>query len=84
MTDCESEKDLLGLSILLGKTVRKALRKNFNGNNNNINTMTTASLKAAKEAFVTGHDGSTPWEVLLVCMAVVSGSALYDQAATAW
>lgn len=46
--------------------------------------MTTASLKAAKEAFVTGHDGSTPLEVLLVCMAVVSGSALYDQAATAW
>jgi phosphatidylinositol glycan class W len=45
--------------------------------------MTKASLKADKEAFVTGHDGTTPWEILLVCLSVVTSSAMYGEAAAA-
>lgn len=32
-----------------------------------------ATLKQQKEAFVTGHDGTTPWEILFVCMAAPVG-----------
>jgi hypothetical protein len=42
-------------------------------------TSTTTSKKDEKVAFVTGHTGSTPWEVLLVCMSVVTGCAVYGQ-----
>lgn len=38
--------------------------------------MTT--LKEQKEAFVTGHSGSTPGEVLLVCLAAPVGIFLYN------
>lgn len=38
-----------------------------------------ASLKEEKEAFVTGHIGTTPWEVLLVCLSVPIGLACYGQ-----
>ena len=37
-----------------------------------------ASLKEEKEAFVTGHTGSTPWEVLLVCSSAPVGFAFYQ------
>lgn len=37
-------------------------------------------LKARKEAFVTGHEGSPhPWEVLWVCSSVLWGSWLYAE-----
>lgn len=39
------------------------------------------SLKGQKEAFVTGHDGTTPWEVLLVCLSAPIGLACYQQLA---
>ena len=39
--------------------------------------MTT--LKEQKEAFVTGHSGSTPGEVLLVCLAAPVGIFLYNE-----
>jgi phosphatidylinositol glycan class W len=34
-----------------------------------------ASIKQQKEAFVTGHEGTTPWEVLLVCLSAPIGLA---------
>jgi phosphatidylinositol glycan class W len=42
---------------------------------------TTMSLKEQKEAFVTGHEGTTPWEVLLVCFSAPIGLACYQQLA---
>lgn len=39
---------------------------------------TILSLKEQKELFVTGHDGSTAWEVLLVCFAVPIGIWLFQ------
>ncbi|KAL3919502.1 MAG: hypothetical protein SGILL_003722 [Bacillariaceae sp.] len=40
-----------------------------------------SSIKAMKEAAVTGHQGSShPWEVLLVCASVVTGCAVYNVA----
>jgi glucosaminylphosphatidylinositol acyltransferase len=39
--------------------------------------MEVLSLKERKEAFVTGHDGGTPWEVLLVCFSAPIGLACY-------
>lgn len=39
------------------------------------------SYKEQKEAFVTGHDGTTPWEVLLVCLSAPIGVACYQQVA---
>jgi glucosaminylphosphatidylinositol acyltransferase len=32
-----------------------------------------SSLREQKEAFVTGHEGGTPWEVLLVCLSAPIG-----------
>jgi phosphatidylinositol glycan class W len=32
-------------------------------------TSAAPSIKAQKEAFVSGHEGTTPWEVLLVCLS---------------
>ncbi|KAL3929758.1 MAG: hypothetical protein SGBAC_012071 [Bacillariaceae sp.] len=37
------------------------------------------SYKEQKEAFVTGHQGTTPWEVLLVCLSAPIGVACYQQ-----
>jgi glucosaminylphosphatidylinositol acyltransferase len=37
-----------------------------------------ASLKEQKEAFVTGHDGTTAWEVLLVCLSAPLGLAFFQ------
>ena len=34
---------------------------------------TISSLREQKEAFVTGHEGGTPWEVLLVCLSAPIG-----------
>lgn len=36
---------------------------------------TMASAKDQKEAFVTGHEGTTPWEVMLVCLSAPIGLA---------
>jgi phosphatidylinositol glycan class W len=41
------------------------------------------SLKQQKEAFVTGHEGTTPWELFLVCLAAPMGVWLY-QLLSAW
>jgi phosphatidylinositol glycan class W len=43
----------------------------------------STSMKALKEAAVTGHDGSShPWEVLWVCTSAVTGCAMYNTAVT--
>jgi glucosaminylphosphatidylinositol acyltransferase len=39
---------------------------------------TTPSLKEQKELFVTGHDGTSPWEILLVCSAAPIGIWLFQ------
>ncbi len=38
----------------------------------------TISVKEQKEAFVTGHDGTTPWEVLGVCLSAPVSLACYQ------
>ncbi|CAB9502037.1 anchored wall transfer protein 1 [Seminavis robusta] len=38
----------------------------------------TPSLKEQKELFVTGHDGTSPWEILLVCSAAPIGIWLFQ------
>jgi len=38
-----------------------------------------ATIKEQKEAFVTGHSGSTPGEVLLVCLSAPVGIFLYNE-----
>ncbi|CAJ1944237.1 unnamed protein product [Cylindrotheca closterium] len=43
------------------------------------NDSSTMSYKEQKEAFVTGHEGTTPWEVLLVCLSAPIGVACYQQ-----
>mmetsp|Transcript_12642 Transcript_12642/g.30190 ORF Transcript_12642/g.30190 Transcript_12642/m.30190 type:complete len:514 (+) Transcript_12642:85-1626(+) len=42
-------------------------------------TIEMLSYKEQKEAFVTGHEGTTPWEVLLVCLSAPIGVACYQQ-----
>lgn len=37
-----------------------------------------ATSKEQKEAFVTGHDGTTPWEILLICIAAPMGIMLFQ------
>ena len=37
-----------------------------------------ASLKEQKEAFVSGHEGTTPAEILIVCLSGVAGYWLYS------
>lgn len=37
-----------------------------------------AASKEQKEAFVTGHDGTTPWEILLICIAAPVGIMLFQ------
>ncbi len=38
-----------------------------------------SSLKERKEAFVTGHEGTTPLEVFMICVSAPVGLALYRQ-----
>mmetsp|Transcript_3647 Transcript_3647/g.5562 ORF Transcript_3647/g.5562 Transcript_3647/m.5562 type:complete len:445 (+) Transcript_3647:60-1394(+) len=40
--------------------------------------MSGASVKDLKEAFVTGHKGTSPWELLLVCISAPVGIWLYQ------
>lgn len=41
-------------------------------------TLSYKELKELKEMHVTGHDGTTPWEILLVCSAAPIGILLFQ------
>jgi phosphatidylinositol glycan class W len=47
-------------------------------NQSSHSSLTMATLKEQKEAFVTGHDGTTPEELFLVCLCVPLGLWLYQ------
>lgn len=49
----------------------------------NINASSSSPRKyAEKEAFVTGHDGTTPLEIFLLCLAVPIGLRVYSKLTT--
>jgi phosphatidylinositol glycan class W len=60
-------------------TIKESLLLSSNTNTNtnaNININININIKEQKEAFVTGHDGTTPWEIVWVSLAGPLGVAL--------